>query len=201
MIPVIIPAEKHAPADGIAYADAPNTSEYAYAEDEVLSEDTPVRVVPSEALQALLRLKGFNRYERQFGQRVSESIRARLLGMWKLVEAIRSGNLAKEEEYLCFMLAAHRADRKQSKAKRSDLDAMIRIFRKRDQSELDKLGPVGVLRRKLPRPPLVLWANKQAGTLVPGIFAGSFSDSLFAHLFLSLQSPEGWATCVNCGRQ
>ena len=64
MIPVIIPVEKRSLAEGIAFADLPNISEYAYWQDELLSEDTPVRVVPRQALQALLRQKGFNRYER-----------------------------------------------------------------------------------------------------------------------------------------
>ena len=206
MISVIIPTKMGERRDGIAFADSldPIAMEYGYTSPDAHHEDFAVRIVPRESLQALLRgHKSFAAYETRFGA-VLESERHAIIGLFKLMEAARSGEDEPRKEYLVRTLGKLKSQRKEiiSKASRTNSDAMVRYFFERDRKGLADYGPLGVLVKELQGvSTLRLWQNDSEPTLSIGLSAEDFPHALRVHLLLLLQDSESIALCKRCSRE
>jgi hypothetical protein len=205
MVNVLIPAPDNARADGVAYADAASTCEYELPPDELhLQDDCPVRVVPAEALQALLKLRqSFATYEKRFGQ-VSSRDRANILALFSLVEEERTWDQTKRQEYVTWTLIKRRAERKEARAKRSPEEAkrMAKILADHDSAHLERRGRLHTITDQLNGcGSLRVWWDKRTDTLSPGVFAGSFVEALHVLLLLNLASSESVAVCAWCNKR
>ena len=200
MINVLIPVDS-ALADGTAYQDPISIHEF---HEPQLEKDCAVKVVPPEALQALLKLsKSFATYEKRFGQ-VSDRDRAEILALFSLIEEERTWDNAKREEYLKWTLIKRREERKEAKIRRSPEQAvkMARILAEYDKASLEKRGRLRTITDNLNgREFLRVWWDRKNETLSVGVLVRSFRDALTVLLLLNLGNPESVAVCARCHKR
>jgi hypothetical protein len=204
MIPVVMRCPTSARRNGLQFFDrAPidDPGETHNADPLYVEVDpAPVLVVPPDALRVLLEKQGkkFRGYEKRFGD-VPDRDRASLMALFNLMEAVRSGQERYEEQYLDFLKA--RAKIVPLKDRVNLLDVLPL-----EAKRLKGGGAVKMLSSAFKLVSLVtglmVWWNETTKTLEPGLYAGeSFSDALFALLYLSLQSSEGPAICGRCTKR
>jgi len=201
MIPVVIQCPARTRRDGLQFFDRAPIDDPAETHDLdplfVEVDPEPVCVVPADALLSLLERRGrFTGYEKRFGS-VPDRDRAILLALFNLIEATRTGQAQYENEYLGFLEAARR--RAPARDKVNVLDVLpLRASELKDNAEKKKMLSTAFRAVGLATT-LTVWWNETTKTLEPGLHAGeSFSDALFALLFLSLQNSVGSARCARC---
>ena len=193
MINVLIPAKDGARADGHAYADAPNTSEYEFLDG--LLEDLPVTVVLPDSLQALLEPNPrFAKYEKQFGK-VPDSDREELLALFHLIEEERTFDQSHRRAYEAHKLAQRKAERKSSKR-------MAEVLFESDKKSLERKGRVRTATDALNVGSVIrVWWDKRNDTLSPGILVDGFRDALKLLLLLNLGNADSIAECGWCHKR
>jgi hypothetical protein len=204
VINVLIPATGDQQADGVAYADDPPPIEYVIPEHLIVSSDHSVRVVPPEALQALLRLsRSFGNHEKRFG-RVPKSDQANILALFSLLEEERTLDHGKRSEYLKWTLIKRRAEREDATVKRSreELEKMANFLAQHDAAIVERDGRLRAVTNQLNGlGTLRIWWDRRTDTLSPGVLVGSFVEALYVLLVLSLASSESVAVCARCGKR
>ena len=204
MIPVVMRCSSSARRNGLQFFDRAPIDDPAETHDPdplyVEVDPEPVLVVPPDALRALLerQTKKFRGYEKRFGD-VDDRDRASLMALFNLMEAVRTGQERYEEQYLAFLKARSKIIPLEDKVNLLDV-LPLEAKRLKDGGAVKMLSSAFKLVSLVTG--LMVWWNETTKTLEPGLHAGgSFSDALFALLYLSLQSSEGPAICCRCKKQ
>lgn len=164
-------------------------------------DDRQVKVVPFDALQALLKLsKSFPEFEDRFG-RVSKREKAHIVATFKLIEEWRSGDRAKREEYLGWKRSQINAFVKEYADKGSPLGSefaqhLIDSDKERVEGQSLQCTVTDLLNR---RADVRVWWNAHTQTPCPGIFVENFVEALFVLLLLNLSNAVSRAVCP-CGK-
>lgn len=207
-ITVLISVADDARNDGLVFSDAPYASEFEGFPDEGLHRDCPVRVVPAQALQELLKeSRSFAAiYEKRFGQ-VSKRDKADILALFALVEEERNWDPAKRQEYENWTLEKRRAEREEAGTRRSpgEDERRARFLANHDMACLEKRGSVhtvggmhAITDRLSGWATLRVWRDKRTAALALGILAEDFVGALHVLLLLNLARSESLAVCARC---
>ena len=165
----------------------------------VQPDPEPVCVVPPDALHSLLAQQGkkFAGYEKRFGT-VPDRDRANLLALFNLMEGVRTGHERYEQKYLGFTGVVRRIVPLKEKVNVLDL-LHLEEKRLKDHDAAKTLSSAFKLVSLIAY--LMVWWNETTKTLEPGLYTSSFSDALFALLFMSLQTSASPAICGRCKKR
>lgn len=204
MISILIPAPDNALADGTAYADAPSISEYELSDEHYPQENCPVRVVPAEALQALLKKsRSFTTYEKRFGE-VTKAQKASVLALFSLIEEERTLGETKRQEFDTWTLIKRRAERDEAKVKRSPEEAEMMASRlaEHDRAWVERRGRLRTITDQLNGlGTLRIWRDNRTDSLSVGVLADDFRSALLILLLLNLANSESVAVCGWCSKR
>lgn len=156
-----------------------------------------MRVVPPDAIQALLSGKGFAKFERRFGA-LTKGQKARIHGTFSLIEEWRTGDPEKRNKYLGWTMSQRNAEEFLGKGTAESAWLARHLFRS-DKELVEAQGLQRTVTDLLNRHGEVrVWWNKQMNAPCPGILVKDLAGALYMLLLLNLADPSSLAICPRC---